>query len=115
MNSSSLLTCCVDDGPIGVRIGSTLVLEAPGPTKTTWERVRNRGIESKRETDRDRSQKVGSLRNVWFIFFVIACILFAMPFNLPVFRIFDALVIALLLRIPTSLLATRTLWASSSQ
>lgn len=53
-----------------------------------------------------------SLLNVWFIFFVIACILFAMPFNLPVFRIFDALVIALLLRIPTSLLATRTLWVA---
>ena len=58
---------------------------------------------------------MGSLRNLWFIFFVTACALFAMPFNLPVFRIFDALVIALLLRIPTSLLATRTRWAPDPQ
>ncbi|CAE7940317.1 unnamed protein product, partial [Symbiodinium sp. KB8] len=53
-----------------------------------------------------------SFLNLWFIFFVTACALFAMPFNLPVFRIFDALVIALLLRIPTSLLATRTRWVA---
>ncbi|CAE7219602.1 unnamed protein product [Symbiodinium natans] len=59
-----------------------------------------------------RSMLKVSTLNAWFAFFVIFCLCFAAPGTLPAFRIQDSLILAVVFRLPVTVVATRTLWVA---
>ncbi|CAE7357785.1 FCPF, partial [Symbiodinium microadriaticum] len=51
-----------------------------------------------------------STLNLWYALFTLMALLYFMPFCTPVPRSIDALLLCILVRLPSSIMATRTLW-----